>query len=69
MKECKECGDLIPEKRIKLMPNIEYCIRCQTSLEESGKAATVKMEISQEMGGGWFCESVKTKIVKIQAKE
>ncbi len=28
-KYCKECGKLISEKRVELIPDVEYCVKCQ----------------------------------------
>ena len=28
-KYCKECGQLIPERRVELIPNVKYCVQCQ----------------------------------------
>lgn len=64
-KLCEDCGEAIPPKRLELVPGCALCVRCQTSEEETtGGGSKYKMEISQEMSGGWFCEGVKYKIVK-----
>ncbi len=25
---CKSCGDKIPEARLEILPNTEYCVKC-----------------------------------------
>lgn len=31
--ECEECGDKINLKRLKAMPFVKYCVRCQAHIE------------------------------------
>lgn len=33
---CIECNDIIPSKRRKLIPGVQYCVYCQ-ELKEKGK--------------------------------
>ena len=27
---CEQCGEEIPKKRLEIIPNAEYCVRCQS---------------------------------------
>jgi len=31
--ECEECGDKINIKRLKAMPFVKYCVKCQSQIE------------------------------------
>ena len=31
---CQECGEMIPEGRLKVRPHAIYCIKCKTKFEE-----------------------------------
>jgi phage/conjugal plasmid C-4 type zinc finger TraR family protein len=33
-RNCKDCGDPIPKKRLKAKPGAERCIECQTNYEQ-----------------------------------
>ncbi|MBU2591728.1 MAG: TraR/DksA family transcriptional regulator [Nitrospinota bacterium] len=35
--ECEECGDKINLKRLKAMPFVKYCVKCQANLEAEEK--------------------------------
>jgi len=30
---CEECGKKIPQARLKVMPNIQFCVKCQAEYE------------------------------------
>jgi phage/conjugal plasmid C-4 type zinc finger TraR family protein len=34
---CEECGEKIPEARLKAVPNANCCVRCQEGLEANPK--------------------------------
>jgi len=38
---CDGCGEEIPEARRQAMPGVRYCVRCQTQLEKTQKAASL----------------------------
>ncbi len=31
---CEECGDPIPEARRVALPGVQYCVKCQSELDE-----------------------------------
>lgn len=33
-RECEECGEIIPIKRLKVVPLARLCINCQTEMEK-----------------------------------
>lgn len=33
-RECEECGEIIPLKRLKVVPLTKLCISCQTEMEK-----------------------------------
>lgn len=37
--ECDECGDAIPQARREALPGVQYCVKCQSELDESQKHA------------------------------
>jgi DnaK suppressor protein len=34
---CEECGEAISLKRLEVMPNARYCVKCQEELEKASK--------------------------------
>lgn len=36
---CENCGEPIPEKRLRAMPEATHCINCQSKLEKQAQAA------------------------------
>lgn len=36
--ECEDCGEEIPEARLKVIPNAACCIHCQTMRDKSSKS-------------------------------
>lgn len=37
LKKCKNCGETIPPKRLKIVPDTKYCLDCLEQLEADGK--------------------------------
>lgn len=35
---CEKCGKKIPEERLKALPAVRYCIRCQQRIEQRGSS-------------------------------
>lgn len=33
--QCEECGDNIPQARRDALPGVQYCVACQSELDES----------------------------------
>jgi hypothetical protein len=52
MKDCSNCGEEIPEKRVKAMPNTELCVFCQEKLEKAGKFQRHVMDVQPVMKAG-----------------
>jgi phage/conjugal plasmid C-4 type zinc finger TraR family protein len=40
--ECEECGSIIPEARLKIIPKANYCVSCSEMLESDSKKKTSK---------------------------
>ena len=45
---CNECDDLIPAKRIELVPNAEYCTACQEKVGDTFKYKMKTVGFSDE---------------------
>lgn len=52
MRDCKECGEEIPEARLKALPHAETCVHCQQNLESNGKFARHVMDVRATMKAG-----------------
>ena len=46
-KVCFECGDIIPSKRISVIPNTLTCIDCQQSREERSNSLSYTNQLSE----------------------
>jgi len=44
---CEECGDPIPEQRLRLFPAARFCVRCQEEVDQHEK-----MRVDQSLRGG-----------------
>lgn len=45
-KECIDCGDEIPEGRVRLMPKTETCLGCQERREKKGNFQKHRMHVT-----------------------
>lgn len=62
-KQCEDCGQKIPEKRLKAKPNAIICTQCQEEREANGDFVYSSMEITQEING-WTYEGQQNKLIK-----
>lgn len=44
-RECNDCGEIIPNARLKLLPNTETCVGCQDGREKKGDFQRHKMSV------------------------
>lgn len=63
MRSCVECGEQIPEERLRAKPDTKYCIDCQEIRESTGKFSRSKMKIVQEIVG-YQCEDVQQELIR-----
>lgn len=43
MRTCTNCHRIIPEERLAVLPNTEYCVECAAKFVKSKKGATSEM--------------------------
>lgn len=51
-RECEDCGDLIPEKRLLVLPRTTTCVGCQEARERQGKFHLHRMNTHAVMKAG-----------------
>lgn len=44
---CRECGELIPPKRLRVIPEVTTCVRCQEGFEHSTAAAGTRRDVER----------------------
>jgi len=42
---CTECGEAIAPARLRVMPEVETCVRCQDRIERYGRYETAEVEV------------------------
>ena len=42
---CVECGEAIAPARLRVMPEVETCVRCQDRIERYGRYETAEVEV------------------------
>ncbi|MBM3302542.1 MAG: TraR/DksA family transcriptional regulator [Deltaproteobacteria bacterium] len=57
---CEECGDPIPEQRLRLFPAARFCVRCQEEVDQHEKLRADTML----RGGAWKDESTESSYSK-----
>lgn len=57
-KECAECEDIIPEARLKLVPDAEFCVFCQELMEKKGLFQKTTMNVIAKANGGGEVEEL-----------
>lgn len=50
--DCADCGELIPEERLKLVSGAKHCIKCQEILERRGLFTKHTMSVNYIMRCG-----------------
>jgi hypothetical protein len=48
LRECDDCGNIIPPQRVEAIPNVTRCVRCQTEYE---KRHDTKAHINEGIAG------------------
>ena len=59
---CGECEEVIPAGRVKVLPNVRYCIRCQEDRHKNGDFVKSRIEFRCEISG-WQFEGVEQAII------
>jgi RNA polymerase-binding transcription factor DksA len=62
-RDCVQCGEPIPQKRLEAKPNTYVCVECQSKREDNGEFRRSTMETHQEISG-WQFEGVKNTLIK-----
>lgn len=66
--ECSECGDLIPAKRMAVLPHTQTCVGCMEDLEAQG-LGTKKHHMTYNVTiKGDDIDSIETTIVRQETK-
>ena len=63
-RNCVECGEPIPAKRLKIVPDAKHCIECLELLEEDGKGTKRSTGHYDAQLQGHRMESIEFVIVK-----
>src|SRR6185436_17262238 len=62
-RECDNCGENIPAKRLEALPNAKFCIKCQGKRESSGLFQRHMIDIQPEIES-WECQNVTQTLVR-----
>jgi hypothetical protein len=64
MRQCEECGDAIPKKRVEAIPAVTLCVGCQAQEEADGNFVQHRMGYTVTTSkGGEDVETVESFLV------
>lgn len=66
IKRCKVCDEIIPNRRLELVPETEYCVECQENEGDVSRYLGIREKVGTKHLGG--CENNIVKDVKLIGK-